>query len=737
MINKEKTTELRIIVIATLLTVVFGFFMIKASITGFVVFEGYDVYTDNIGVNVSSDMLYTWIPDQRGSLTSLGISGYLEGDSAEVYLFDNLVYSSPKLNKTAVTIKDGSGEILLEFTYGDESGYDNNNDGINYKEGVIDFSINAEFNFDVNKPLKDNKTKKKVKKKDDIYLKLCTKYIVNSLDDDLSQAVCYGNSECCSFLNLESSNDKWNDSFYLNYGKYGAGYNNSVLAQIVYYDVSLNESDLHSYIYNSEVKKLYANFVDRIYFDLTCVDTCSLPFYLNESYDLDISVDGLLHISDVIYTVVDDDTLVNITNETVINETLVNETLINVTEVNVTFVNVTNETLINKTLVNETNETTIQTISIQERTISGAGDSSNVPQTISLNGKLTNSSDDPLNGTYNMSFKIYDSPTNGNLLWEVVNQTITVDSNGIYHFTLTNVNLTFSDSTYLGIQVENDSEMIPRINLTSTPYTFRATIADSLNSLNNYQIQNLTLGEIINFSSGETIDNLVDGFIRVSGSLNITGNITSNYYIGSGSLLTDVCLANGTNCQAANDTQKNTTGFYLYNDSTTIYFNETQLNLTIDDRDDTIGNCSGSGSCSSIVYDGDANVTLIVYQNITNLPTCGGTDKLTFNGTTLSCDTDQTGGGSYDLNISSDSGTGVILDSEIFNLTGSGTVNTSISGNILTITGSAHTVDTNETDRVSEIVATNCTGQVVAGFFANGTGFCEEDDTGGGGTGKT
>lgn len=37
---------------------------------------------------------------------------------------------------------------------------------------------------------------------------------------------------------------------------------------------------------------------------------------------------------------------------------------------------------------------------------------------------------------------------------------------------------------------------------------------------------------------------------------------------------------------AANiDTQKNTTGFYLYNDSATIYFNDTLLNITIDSRD--------------------------------------------------------------------------------------------------------------------------------------------------------
>ncbi|TKJ17249.1 hypothetical protein CEE44_01815 [Candidatus Woesearchaeota archaeon B3_Woes] len=258
--------------------------MIKASITGFVVFEGDNIYTDEVDINIISDTFYTWIPNQEGPLISLGISGYLEGDSAEVYLGDKLIYSSGKLNRTSVTVSNGSGEILLEFNYGDNEGYDNNNDGVSYIENVIDYEVKGIFDFDVN------------------YSKLCTKYVVNNLDDNLSQPVCYGDSECCSFLNLESKNDLWNDSLYLNYGKYSAGYNNSVLAQIIYYDVSLNESDLHSYIYNSELKKLDANFVDRIYFNIECVDTCSLPSYSDEFYDLEVKVDGLVHISNVSYS---------------------------------------------------------------------------------------------------------------------------------------------------------------------------------------------------------------------------------------------------------------------------------------------------------------------------------------------------------------------------------------------------------------------------------------------------
>ena len=58
-------------------------------------------------------------------------------------------------------------------------------------------------------------------------------------------------------------------------------------------------------------------------------------------------------------------------------------------------------------------------------------------------------------------------------------------------------------------------------------------------------------------------------------------NITASYYCNSSGICWTLTELNKT----ATDTQKTTTGFYLYNDSTTIYFNETQLNITIDARD--------------------------------------------------------------------------------------------------------------------------------------------------------
>ena len=59
---------------------------------------------------------------------------------------------------------------------------------------------------------------------------------------------------------------------------------------------------------------------------------------------------------------------------------------------------------------------------------------------------------------------------------------------------------------------------------------------------------NITIGQKITFALGATLDNIVDGWIRITGNLNVTGNTTI-----SGTSLkvnnTEVCLVDGTNCQ--------------------------------------------------------------------------------------------------------------------------------------------------------------------------------------------
>ncbi len=67
--------------------------------------------------------------------------------------------------------------------------------------------------------------------------------------------------------------------------------------------------------------------------------------------------------------------------------------------------------------------------------------------------------------------------------------------------------------------------------------------AQSIYANENFQATgNLTLGQKITFTLGEIIDNIVDGWIRITGNLNVTGNATFNERVGIGTTTPDEIL---------------------------------------------------------------------------------------------------------------------------------------------------------------------------------------------------
>jgi len=102
------------------------------------------------------------------------------------------------------------------------------------------------------------------------------------------------------------------------------------------------------------------------------------------------------------------------------------------------------------------------------------------------------------------------------------------------------------------------------------------------------------------------------------------------------------------------------------------------------------------------VTKGSANLTLVSCKNIT-----GGSDG------DFCTDTSS----SFDLNITSDNGSGVITDSEIFTFTGGNNVNTTMSGNTITINSEVVDTDTNAN--------TICTGTTT---YLDGEGNCDTLD---------
>ena len=151
--------------------------------------------------------------------------------------------------------------------------------------------------------------------------------------------------------------------------------------------------------------------------------------------------------------------------------------------------------------------------------------------------------------------------------------------------------------------------------------------------------QSTTIYQKATFLADAIFQNLSGEEVIFNGNLRVTGYMkTDGVFVGSGANLTDVCLSTGIGCLPFNetfnsslvlidwnslfnvplgfadnidnntqythlsnftndqgfitevndtwylDTKWNTTGKYLYNDSTTIYLNETKLNQTIDNR---------------------------------------------------------------------------------------------------------------------------------------------------------
>jgi hypothetical protein len=109
-----------------------------------------------------------------------------------------------------------------------------------------------------------------------------------------------------------------------------------------------------------------------------------------------------------------------------------------------------------------------------------------IPHLINYQGRLTDTAGVPLNGSYNLTFRIYDAETAGNLLWEET-QTGVIINKGIFAVLLgsvTNLNLAFDKPYFLEIKVGNEV-MSPRQRITSAGYAIRAEVAESAERIGN------------------------------------------------------------------------------------------------------------------------------------------------------------------------------------------------------------------------------------------------------------
>ncbi len=96
-----------------------------------------------------------------------------------------------------------------------------------------------------------------------------------------------------------------------------------------------------------------------------------------------------------------------------------------------------------------------------------------IPHTINYQGHLMDAENNPLSGTFDFTFRLYDSEIGGNLLWTETQPDILL-SDGIFHITLGILNpidLSFDASVW--IEIEIDGQILqPRQVFTSSGYAF-------------------------------------------------------------------------------------------------------------------------------------------------------------------------------------------------------------------------------------------------------------------------
>ena len=119
-----------------------------------------------------------------------------------------------------------------------------------------------------------------------------------------------------------------------------------------------------------------------------------------------------------------------------------------------------------------------------------ASSQAQVPSLIRYQGTLVDTNNVPLEGTYNLTFRVYKAAAGGAALWTETQSGLSI-TRGVFNVLLgqaTPMNLPFDADYWLSTQVGIDPEMSPRQRLTSVPYAQRANVAEQLSSAAGFDV---------------------------------------------------------------------------------------------------------------------------------------------------------------------------------------------------------------------------------------------------------
>ncbi len=271
--SEGKSSPKLIIPIIILLLLVSSYIFFNPSLTGYVVSIAESNYTDDIEVSFDNYSEYYWYVENPGNINSIKLNGEFSSDAA-VYIENDETYLLFNGSSNIIAIETdnsyfGDG-ISLNLNYGDDEYYDEDNDGVENLDGVIDFKIEGFFDFDVD------------------YSKLCSEWEIYNTEN--SRKFCYGNEDCCSFIELDSIG-LWNESLYLTSE---FGYNNIINLRLIYFDYSLDE--FYSNVIITDKVNLSAQFYSNE-FTGECEETCLVTGFDKDVYKLiidgDVTIDSI------------------------------------------------------------------------------------------------------------------------------------------------------------------------------------------------------------------------------------------------------------------------------------------------------------------------------------------------------------------------------------------------------------------------------------------------------------
>ena len=159
-----------------------------------------------------------------------------ESNTSEVNITLNV---TEYFNITELGFNDSFKEIKINLSYKPNTLFDSDDNGIANLSDIVDFTVeNTLFNWDVNED------------------ELCTRYRIESLDNLTISFVCYGNNDCCNFVELIPVLERWDDSLNVYVNRYDAGLDNVISAQVLFYNITD--------IYYSSWQNLTARFMENV-----------------------------------------------------------------------------------------------------------------------------------------------------------------------------------------------------------------------------------------------------------------------------------------------------------------------------------------------------------------------------------------------------------------------------------------------------------------------------------------